>query len=131
LKWAIEGSLDWQRNGLVRPEVVSGATSTYFETQDMVGNWLDECCEIDARRSETLKRLFESFSAFADANGANPGKAASLSDELSAAISASEIPMAFAAAAFSACRSTRALYEDITNRPVASRASLASPRPGV
>ena len=83
LKWAIEGCLDWQRNGLLRPAVVTGATSVYFETQDVVGNWLDECCEVDARRSETLKRLFESFSAFADANGANPGKAASLSDELS------------------------------------------------
>lgn len=82
-RWAIEGCLDWQRNGLVRPDVVTGATSTYFETQDLVGSWLEECCEVEPRNSDTLKRFFESYSTFADASGAHPGKAASLSDELS------------------------------------------------
>jgi putative DNA primase/helicase len=82
LKWAIEGCLDWQRNGLVRPAVVTGATATYFENQDVVGSWLEECCDLGPRYSETNKRLFESFSAFAEANGVPPGKGASLSDEL-------------------------------------------------
>jgi putative DNA primase/helicase len=82
LRWAIEGCIDWQRNGLVRPSVVSAATATYFENQDLFGSWLDECCEVDGRNSETVKALFESYSAFADANGANPGKATTLSDEL-------------------------------------------------
>lgn len=82
LRWMIEGCLDWQRNGLVRPDVVKRATSVYFESQDLVGSWLEESCEQDPRYSETVKRLFESFAAFADANGSHPGKAATLSDEL-------------------------------------------------
>jgi putative DNA primase/helicase len=82
LRWAIEGCLDWQRNGLVRPGVVDAATATYFENQDLVGSWLDETCDADSRNSETVKALFQSYSAFADANGANPGKATTLSDEL-------------------------------------------------
>jgi putative DNA primase/helicase len=82
LQWAIEGALDWQRNGLVRPDSVINATATYFENQDLVGTWLDDSCEQDPRHSETVKRLFESYSAFADANGARPGKATTLSDEL-------------------------------------------------
>lgn len=82
LRWAIEGALDWQRNGLVRPDAVTGATASYLEGQDLVGSWLDEHCEQEPRHSETVKRLFESYAAFAEANGSHPGKAATLSDEL-------------------------------------------------
>jgi len=82
LRWAIEGAIDWQRNGLQRPKVVGQATETYFETQDLTGSWLDECCEIASIHSETLKRLFQSFSTYAEAAGVHPGKAATLSDEL-------------------------------------------------
>ncbi len=82
LRWMIEGCLDWQRNGLTRPEAVKRATSVYLESQDLVGSWLEESCEQEPKYSETIKRLFESFAAFAEANGSHPGKAATLSDEL-------------------------------------------------
>ncbi len=82
LRWAIEGCLDWQRNGLMRPNVVTGATSSYFETQDLLGSWLEECCEISPSNSETTGRLFESYAAYADASGVHAGKSASLADEL-------------------------------------------------
>lgn len=83
LRWAIEGCLDWQRNGLVRPAVVTAATDVYFENQDLVASWLDECGDVGVMHSDTNKRLFESFAAFAEANGVYPGKATGLSDELS------------------------------------------------
>ncbi len=82
LRWMIEGCLDWQRNGLIRPEAVKRATSVYLESQDLVGSWLEESCEQEPRHSETIKRLFESFAALAEGNGSLPGKAATLSDEL-------------------------------------------------
>lgn len=37
LSWAIAGCLDWQANGLVRPEIVTAATRDYFEDQDLLG----------------------------------------------------------------------------------------------
>jgi putative DNA primase/helicase len=82
LRWAIEGCLDWQRNGLVRPAVVAQATATYLQAQDLISNWLEESCDVGPRYSETVKRLFESFSGFADANGVPAGTATTLSDEL-------------------------------------------------
>jgi putative DNA primase/helicase len=33
LRWMIDGCLDWQRAGLVRPKVVADATAEYFEAQ--------------------------------------------------------------------------------------------------
>ena len=82
LRWAIEGCLEWQRHGLIRPVVVARATSTYFENQDLFASWLEEFCELNVMNSETVKRLFDSYATFAQANGSHPGKSATLSDEL-------------------------------------------------
>jgi putative DNA primase/helicase len=77
LRWMIDGCLDWQANGLVRPDVVLDATESYFAEQDMFGQWLDECCESAPtgvqRKSETSQALFESWTIFAQAAGEEPG----------------------------------------------------------
>lgn len=44
LRWMIEGCLDWQESGLVRPAIVTEATSEYFEAQDTIGRWMEERC---------------------------------------------------------------------------------------
>ena len=54
LQWAIEGCLDWQANGLMRPEVVQAATAEYFSDQDTINSWLDECCDSGRRRPANL-----------------------------------------------------------------------------
>jgi putative DNA primase/helicase len=74
LAWAIEGAIDWQQNGLVRPAVVSDATNEYFSEQDSVRQWIEEACET-GRRSlcETTASLFAGWTAYAHANGEQPG----------------------------------------------------------
>jgi putative DNA primase/helicase len=46
LRWSINGSLDWQKNGLQPPPEVIGATEEYFDDQDMIGQWLGEHCDL-------------------------------------------------------------------------------------
>lgn len=75
LRWMIEGCLDWQANGLVRPESVQAATKAYFEDQDLFGQWLDECCVVGKREWATTTQLFESWAAFAELNGEKSGSA--------------------------------------------------------
>ena len=75
LRWAIEGCLDWQRNGLVRPEVVVTATENYFAAQDIVHQWIDESCSLGSGESATAAILFGSWSDHAQANGEKPGSA--------------------------------------------------------
>ena len=82
LAWMIEGCLDWQRNGLIRPEVVSQATAEYFEDQDTFGQWLDECCETGSHLFETTTRLFQAWKAFAERHGDKPGSAKAFSANL-------------------------------------------------
>ncbi len=50
LRWMIEGCLDWQANGLVRPAIVAEATAEYFDDQDTFGQWLEEHCVQDGAR---------------------------------------------------------------------------------
>src|SRR5262249_46311790 len=59
LRWMIDGCLDWQRNGLVRPETVTATTDAYFEDQDLLGQWIDQKCESDnPHKWETVAALF-------------------------------------------------------------------------
>jgi putative DNA primase/helicase len=46
LQWIVEGCLDWQANGLIRPAVVQAATADYFSDQDVFGHWIEECCDV-------------------------------------------------------------------------------------
>lgn len=73
LRWALDGCLDWQANGLVRPAVVTEATAEYFTEQDSVSQWISECCDTGGRDvSDTTANLFKSWTDYALANGEKP-----------------------------------------------------------
>lgn len=72
LRWMIDGCLDWQANGLMRPEVVLATTADYFEEQDLVGRWIEEECECGPTKKEAASKLYQSWKQFADANGELP-----------------------------------------------------------
>jgi putative DNA primase/helicase len=76
LRWMIEGCLDWQANGLVRPSTVAEATEAYFADQDLFSQWLDDECEVEIGNPykwETVSTLFSSWSVYAKNAGEDPG----------------------------------------------------------
>lgn len=74
LQWMIEGCLDWQGNGLLRPAVVAESTERYFEEQDLLGQFLGDRCELDPVYHEATGRLFAAWEKYAHAAGEYPGK---------------------------------------------------------
>jgi putative DNA primase/helicase len=74
-RWMIEGCLAWQRNGLVRPQVVIEATDEYFEEQDSIRQWIEQRCVVGKTLTDTSTNLFRSWSTWANANGEKPGSA--------------------------------------------------------
>jgi putative DNA primase/helicase len=87
LRWMINGAVDWHANGLIVPKAISEATTEYFDSQDVVGQWLDESCDVDPRNDllmEKSKLLFESWSVFAKAQGVAPGDQRQLNTNLRA-----------------------------------------------
>ena len=77
LAWMIEGCLDWQRNGLVRPQPVLEATEEYFEAQDLMGQWVEEACVVGKTEFQPTAHLFASWSKFARAAGEDAGSSKS------------------------------------------------------
>lgn len=47
LRWAIEGCLAWQKEGLNPPAIVRDATSQYLAAEDAIGRWIEERCVLD------------------------------------------------------------------------------------
>jgi len=68
LSWAILGCLDWQRLGLNDPEAVTSATRDYREEEDVLGEWLAECCYLDSMASMLKAELKGNYTAWCQEN---------------------------------------------------------------
>lgn len=80
LRWAINGGLDWQKNGFVIPDVITTATAEYFEQQDRRQQWLDDFCSTDDQTAKTTcTELFKSWKDFVEEYGEHPGAERTLS----------------------------------------------------
>jgi putative DNA primase/helicase len=73
LRWCIDGCMQWQAQGLNPPEVVRDATETYFDEQDLLGQWVEEHCEVGPGKSDTKASLYGSWKIYCEQNGDNPG----------------------------------------------------------
>jgi putative DNA primase/helicase len=85
LRWMIDGAVDWYGHGLILPKAVSAATTRYFDEQNIFGEWLAECCEVDRTNTYLTERtadLFASWSAFAKSRGETPGTQATFNQTL-------------------------------------------------
>lgn len=72
LAWMIEGCVEWQREGLRPPEVVRAASSDYFESEDIVARFLDECAEVAPHYSTTRAIIWARWERWAKAQGEHP-----------------------------------------------------------
>ena len=68
LRWMIDGCLDWQMNGLIRPAVVKLATDEYFREQDTIRQWIEDCCETTDRPPHVV----DTFASLLGAGGTTP-----------------------------------------------------------
>ena len=72
LNWAIEGCLEWQRDGLGVPDEVINATREYEAEQDTFSMFLDEkCVKVPNARALSLV-LYREYKAWAEQYGESP-----------------------------------------------------------
>ena len=63
LGWLIKGCLEYQEKGLEPPDVIKQFTSDYRKEEDLVSQWLDECCDTTYKEAiSSSKDLFNAFS---------------------------------------------------------------------
>ena len=73
LAWAVRGCLDWQRDGIKPPAAVTSATAEYRTSMDVVGRFIEECCETGAQLDVASGELWEGYVAWCEANGEKYG----------------------------------------------------------
>jgi putative DNA primase/helicase len=69
LNWAIEGCLDWQRDGLPNPQRVQQATDAHRAATDPLAGFLEERCILDPARRTSTTGLWNAYREWADATG--------------------------------------------------------------
>jgi putative DNA primase/helicase len=73
LAWAVRGCLEWQRGGLGVPKAVEDATAAYRAEQDVLADFLTECCILDPQASVTAKGLWDAWKSWCEQSGEREG----------------------------------------------------------
>ncbi len=68
LAWLVEGHLAWREYGLAPPSIVTEATDKYREGEDVLGEFLFECCEIGNHMRVGSSKLYAVFEAWHQKN---------------------------------------------------------------
>ncbi len=56
--------IEWQTSGLEPPPAVIDATAEYLASEDVIADWIDECCEINPQFDAASTELFNSWRAW-------------------------------------------------------------------
>ena len=73
LRWAIDGCLDWQKNGFVKPAVVMDATREYLDEEDVRLQWLAERTVSELHAFSTSSELYLDWTQWATARSHHVG----------------------------------------------------------
>ncbi len=68
LRWAAEGCLLWQREGLKQPRAVLDMTREYRREMDVISGFLGDCCEVGEGFYAKSSELYAAYSAWCEAN---------------------------------------------------------------
>jgi putative DNA primase/helicase len=69
LRWAVQGCLEWQREGLQAPAPILDAVRQYREESDTLGRFIAEHCEIRALGQVKSSTFFDRYQHFAEQAG--------------------------------------------------------------
>lgn len=81
-RWAVDGCMKWQQEGLGEPEEVKAATDEYKEEMDLLSNFLDEHCVIMPAAKVSVNEIHKIYMKWADENGEYPMKLRAFSSRL-------------------------------------------------
>ena len=72
LAWAVQGCLEWQRQGLNPPPEVLAATEEYKSEMDLIGKWIEECCITAPHATAKASALYGNYKRWVEDNGGFP-----------------------------------------------------------
>lgn len=83
LAWAVRGALDWLAYGLCPPAAVTEATDDYLASQDTLGEFVQQICDVTDPGAETPSgELYTAFHRWKERRGERPPTQKSFSAQL-------------------------------------------------
>ena len=68
----IEAAAEWHNHGLMIPEAVRAASEEYATTMDSLGNWIADCCVVNADADGKGGKLYTSYALWKRDRGEQP-----------------------------------------------------------
>lgn len=78
----LKACLEWQATGLRPPDSIKAVNDEYRRENDVVGRFLDECCEVDAAYEVKSKDLYGTYTTWCTENGMKPWSQTALASAL-------------------------------------------------
>jgi putative DNA primase/helicase len=72
LNWCLEGCLAWQRDGLREPKEVISATHAYRGEQDVLGQFVKDCCVEEESASERVSTVYRRYTEWCESAHEKP-----------------------------------------------------------
>jgi putative DNA primase/helicase len=66
LNWALDGLLEYHRIGLAPPPEVRDTTNEYRKDMDIIGQWMEERCELDPNAETQTQHLYADYRDWAE-----------------------------------------------------------------
>lgn len=82
LRWAVEGCLGWQNEGLGEPKEVKVATEAYRSEMDTLAAFIAERCVVNDNASATARCLYDAYTSWCDENREDAEKQRSFGSRL-------------------------------------------------
>jgi len=72
LAWAVKGCLNWQHYGLKEPDTVITATASYRHEQDILGDFIEDCCILEPLATIPKSDLKDEYQRWCQDNSVEP-----------------------------------------------------------
>lgn len=69
LNWAVAGYQQWKRIGLAPPGVITEQGNEYKREEDVLADWLEDCCELGNEGYSTREQLQQSYAVYCARTG--------------------------------------------------------------
>ncbi len=69
LAWAVSGAISWYRDGLPIPDAVKAATGSYREESDVLGEFIEDRCTVDATAKCQASDVYKAYKQWVSARG--------------------------------------------------------------
>lgn len=69
LAWAVQGCLDWQRDGLGRADAIDKSTAAYRKDMDRIAGFFDESCVFEPQTAITVEQFRQAYDGWCKEQG--------------------------------------------------------------